>query len=54
MSPERRELVAMLLPGLVLALLGILVGGLFADAHASPSSSRTRSASSWVEKGFVT
>ena len=30
MSPERRELVAMFLPGLVLALLGILVGGLFA------------------------
>ena len=30
MSPERRELIAMFLPGLVLALLGILVGGLFA------------------------
>ena len=30
MSPERRELVATLVPSLVLALLGILVGGLFA------------------------
>ena len=29
MSPERRELVAMFLPGLGLALLGILVGGVF-------------------------